>query len=219
MYFKTMAICLLVAFSSSAIADSITYEVDILTTDIGNGSTVNLPQFDPSDPALGPTLISIVLQLDATALNGTIIWDNESEALTDVTLGIGATVTATGPDSFALVAIPLQTGQAYDVPADNDGYPPDYAGDDSFAVSTGTGSDSDSDNPTDFTPYIGTGTFSVNIASSVKTNTETDGGDGMTQTTAGDYYGKVKVTYTYVPEPATLSLLGAGAVLLYRRKR
>lgn len=212
-----LAVCLLVGVSSVATADIVSYEADIDPTNVGSGSVVSLPQFDP---ALG-TLTGVELYLEAEAFSGTIIWDNESDTITHVSLGIGATVTADAPESLTIIVVPLQEGEA-DVPIDNepnDG-DADFAGTDTLIVTGNTGSDSDSASPSTLGAYIGTETFDVTISSVLETTTSTSGGDGECQTTAGQYDGKVTVEYTYVPEPATLSLIGAGlGALLLRRKR
>ena len=62
-----------------------------------------LAQFDP---ALG-TLTKVTLTLDANTSAGTIGWDNEALVTTDVTLGIGAEVTAVGLAGITAVAVPL----------------------------------------------------------------------------------------------------------------
>ena len=59
-------------------------------------------------------------------------WDNEALVPSDVTLGIGAEVTAVGLAGVTAIAVPLQTDSGT-VDADNDG-PADFVGTDSFAV-------------------------------------------------------------------------------------
>ncbi|MBN1943271.1 MAG: PEP-CTERM sorting domain-containing protein [Phycisphaerae bacterium] len=210
-----LALCLLVGVSSIAAADTIPYTVTIPVTKVADGLVVYLQKFDPS---LG-TLTGIELQLDASASAGTITWDNESGTPTSVDLGIGAEVTAVAPNALTLIAIPLQTGSGSVLP-DSDGAP-DFTGDDAFTVTGGSGSDSDTDYPgtVDFSYYTGLDTFAVSISSALETSMDTHGGSGASYSEAGTYSGMVTVIYTYVPEPATLTLLGSGAVLLYRRKR
>ena len=88
-----------------------------------------LSQFDL---ALG-TLTKVTLTLDANTSAGTMAWDNEAAVSTDVTLGIGAGVTAAGLAGITAVAVPLQTDSAVGVAADNDGAA-DFIGTDSFSV-------------------------------------------------------------------------------------
>lgn len=172
-----------------------------------------LPQFDPS---LG-TLTNVDLELDATASAGTIAWDNEAPVASDITLGIGAEVTANAPSAIALIAIPLQTGDGA-VDADNDGAA-DFLGADSFAVTGGSGNDTDSASltnpPNDVSPYIGLSVFATSISSGVETFLSTSGGFGPIDPVPGQFEGTLKVTYTYelpsVPEPTSLvvfSLIG-----------
>ncbi|MBL7133487.1 MAG: choice-of-anchor E domain-containing protein [Phycisphaerae bacterium] len=179
---------------------------------------------DKFDPALG-TLTKVTIKLEATTDSGTIDWDNEAAIPTDVTLGIGAEVTATAPLLAALVAVPLQLGSATGVAADNDGAA-DFIGTDSFSVTGGSGSDDDEDfttNPADFPTFtagfVGD-TFDTTIDSVVTNYLSTTGGFGPIQQTPGQAYGTITVTYHYIPEPATLSLLAlSGLGLLLRRKR
>jgi len=185
------------------------------------GTTVTLPQFD--ETTFG-TLLGVKLTLDATASAGAITWDNESTQVTDVDLGIGGEVTATAPSALTLIATPLQMGSGVGIAADEavEIPDPDFAGPDSFTVTGGTGADDDSatlTNPALFGPYIGVGTFNVDISSIVKTYVLTSGGTGDTQSTAGKTSGVVTVQYEYVPEPATLALLGLGGLGVLIRRR
>ncbi len=210
----------LVLAAAPAAAGTISYNANYGPTGVPDaGTTVSLNQFDE---ATYGTLVKITLTLDGTASAGSITWDNESGVVTDVTLGIGGEVTAVAPSALTLVVVPLQLGNGFNIVADDDGYPPDFAGADSFTVAGGTGTDSDSSvltNAALFAPYKGTGTFDVDISSIVRTLVMTTGGTGETQPTAGVTSGVVTVTYEFVPEPATMALLLAGGLgALLRRK-
>jgi hypothetical protein len=160
-----------------------------------------LSQFDP---ALG-TLLKVTLTLDANTSAGTIAWDNEALIATDITLGIGAEVTAVGLAGVTAVAVPLQTDSA------------DFIGTDAFAVVGGTGSDSDSDELlAGFGAYIGLGTFDVTVSSVVETFLSTTGGFGPIDPVPGMTDGTVTVTYEYtpIPEPTTVLLVAGGLAAL-----
>jgi hypothetical protein len=170
-----------------------------------------LATLDQFDPALG-TLTKVTLTLDANAFAGSIDWDNEAAIPTDVTLGIGAQVTAVGLAGLSVIAIPLQIGSQNGVAADNDGAA-DFVGTDSFSVVGGTGNDTQSNILlSGFGAYIGTGTFDTTIASVVQNFLSTTGGFGPIQQTPGQTSGLVTVTYEYspVPEPSTAMLLALG---------
>ncbi len=173
------------------------------------------------DPALG-TLTKVTLTLDANTSGGSIAWDNEAPFETDVTLGIGAEVTAVGLAGITLVAVPLQIGSAVGIAADNDG-PADFVGTDSFSVVGGSGSDSDMAMLTmGFGAYVGLGTFDVVVSAIVETFLSTTGGFGPIAPVPGSTDGTVTVTYEFIPipEPATVFLVTSGfAALAVRRKR
>ena len=116
--------------------------ISLLCTSTASATTISLA--DPFGPLAVPTLTKVTLTLDASTSGGTIAWDNEALVQTDVILGIGAEVTTVGLAGITAVAVPLQTGSALGIAADNDD-PFDFAGTDSFSVVGGSGSDSDMD--------------------------------------------------------------------------
>lgn len=205
----------LMFFGASADAASISFSDTFGPTAVPFPAAplATLSQFDPS---LG-TLTKVTLMLDADTSASTISWDNEAPVTTDITLGIGAEVTAVGLAGVTAVAVPLQTGSAVGVDADNDGAA-DFLGTDAFSVVGGTGSDSDSDMLTvGLLPYIGLGTFDVTVSASVETFLSTTGGFGPIDPVPGVTDGMVTVTYEYnppVPEPTTFALLSMGLLSL-----
>jgi hypothetical protein len=210
------------AWVGSAAAATVSYSFSYGPESVPQSSHLvgTLPLFNP---ALG-TLTQVDLTLDASTDSGTIAWDNESGVATNITLGVGATVTVTSSvGGLAATAVPLQSGSATGIAADNDGAP-DFLGADSFAVTGGSGFDSDTDTITGggVAPFYGVGTFTVDGDSVLATQVITSGGFGPTQHTLGETEGDVTVTYYYtpIPEPSTLSLLALGTVgLLGVRRR
>lgn len=186
--------------------------------------SVTLPKFDSS---LG-TLTKVTLMLDASTSAGSIVFDNEAGIGTDVTLGIGAEVTATAPSALAAVAVPLQSGSGT-VDADNDGAP-DFVGTDAFSVTGGSGIDSDmamssaAGTLTFYTAAFLGETFDTTISSVVSTFLSSTGGFGPIAPVPGVTDGVVKVTYdfsTSVPEPTSFLLAGLAAIaglVTYRRR-
>lgn len=178
----------------------------------------SLPLFDPG---LG-TLTKVTLTIDSTASAGSIAWDNEAPVSTDITLGIGAEVSVTANSLLTAVAIPLQTGSANGVDADNDGAA-DFLGTDSFAVVGGSGMDSDMDMstaPATLLAFTGLGTFDAELSSGVETFLSTSGGFGPIDPIPGETSGTITIEYEYVPEPTTAALMVCcGGMALIRRRR
>jgi hypothetical protein len=168
-----------------------------------------LPKFNSS---LG-TLNEVDLTLVSTTSAGINQFQNLSFVPTDVTLGIGATVTVTAmPSGLAATAVPMQTGSgtvtAYTGILG-------YGGTDAFTVSGGSGMDTNTAYLySGLSGYIGAGSFGVDSTSSLQTSLITSGGFGPENPTAGVTSGTVTVTYVYtpVPEPCSIVLLGLGAV-------
>ncbi len=165
----------------------------------------------------------MTLTLDAFTSAGTIRFDNEADIATDATLGIGAEVTAVGLAGITAIAIPLQTNSVVNLAADNDGAA-DFIGTDAFGVTGGSGFDSDFDIlVAGLAPYIGLGSFNVNVSAVVTTSLSTTGGFGPIDPAPGNTFGNVTVTYEYtpIPEPSTAMLVGfslVGALAVARRR-
>ena len=141
-------------------------------------------------------------------------WDNEALVATDITLGIGAAVTAVALSGLSVLAVPLQTDSAVGIAADNDGAA-DFVGTDAFAVVGGQGDDSDSASlVAGLAPYVGLGTFDVTLSAVVETFVSTTGGFGPIDPDPGVVFGLVSVTYEFtpIPEPSTGVLISLGLV-------
>lgn len=217
-----LAMVAVIAFASTANAAMISYNANYGPEPASSANHVvaSLPLFDP---ALG-TLTKVTLTVDSTASAGSIAWDNEAQVSTDITLGIGATVTVSAQSLLTAVPVPLQTGSALGVDADNDAAA-DFIGTDAFSVIGGTGMDTDMDMstaPATLLAFTGLGTFDAELMSGVETFLSTSGGFGPIDPIPGETSGLITVTYEYnpVPEPATAAMLVCfGGLTLLRRRR
>jgi hypothetical protein len=94
------------------------------------------------------------------------------------------------------------------------------AGGDYGAYSGGAVSDGDSGTVHSLVlgQYTGTGTYTVTVNASQIASYGSLGGV-QAQIDPLSTSGEVKIVYTYIPEPATMGLLAAGAIGLLRRRR
>lgn len=187
--------------------------------------TMNVPgsqtlTFNKFDLNLGP-LQQVVLRLDVDPLQaGSASYINNigtnNDADADVSLSIKGeikadTMMANSPID-ATFATPVDDAQAILAPGEMlqlIGQP--YSG---FAEG------SLADPPDDLSEYIGAGeTFDVDLRTTAMFTITIGGGSGQLNTSLGESQGTVTVTYIYIPEPASLAMIGFGMLgLVYRRR-
>jgi len=187
--------------------------------------------FDRFDPSLG-ILKSVTVEFDLNSDGGLAIADNDGEdaGSVDIEFGVGALLSSVDvpfiDDAFQPVVGNLEAttsalgvalaGNVGDVANDFD-----PSGPDGFQLNGGNANDNDSGmiNSGLIGAYVGAGTFDVLV--DANNFLSVSGLSGVEQaSTPAMANGSVTITYTYnIPEPASLSLLGLGAVALLRRRR
>jgi hypothetical protein len=188
--------------------------------------SLNFNQFNNSG---GLTLTSIQVSLYLQATGGELRLDNDSDSPASGTFQFGAKGNISSTD-VALLNTLLQpipgevnathsqafslAGNVGDGTGDYDPTPPD-----GLLYDGGTESNSKSDFVTSLAwpGYIGTGTFNINYFITQWLDYGSIGGIEYAVTPV-NAYGYVQVIYTYVPEPATITLLCTGLVFLLKRK-
>lgn len=198
-------------------------------TNVPIASPAFLITLNKFNPALG-TLTSVEFKLEVTTSGSSLSFDNEATVAGTVTLNLGAQVKATTGSPLTTVAMvnPATSGTG-SVTADDDGLS-DFAGLDSFGISSGVLSDSDSVLRTT-APYLAQftaagmdTTFDTSITNTRSDSYSTSGIFGNTSSQGGIFSGKLSVIYTYDPLPipeGSSALFGAclGGMAGVRRLR
>lgn len=177
--------------------------------------------FDKFDPALG-ILQQVILTLDVDPLQaGSASYTNSPNAQADaiVTLKIKGEIEAGTMMANSPLNASLMTAEKIASDTLAPGEMLQVVGD----PVSGSNQDMLSDPPADLSEYIGIagnpGSFSVALKTTAMFTITIDGGGfGQLNTTPGTSSGKVTVTYIYIPEPASLAMLGLGSVVLLRRR-
>jgi hypothetical protein len=181
-------------------------------------------------PAADICSISVEMQLNVNG--GFLIVDNDGvlPASFDAELGANGALSSVDVPLIRPTGFPIQvnpsafTTQHFDLaPDDGDGslplFPPDPSPPDGGIMAGLAQSDTDADFIWNvlFGSYAGGGTFDVNAIVAQYSSTGGQGGVEVSQAAVtADGYVKIVMI---VPEPATLGLLGLGAVALLRRRR
>ena len=199
-----------ISISEAALID-ISYNDSIPLSSTNWSDSITVPQFDPS---LGD-LVSVTFELTGTVEGDTGFESRDAEEST-VTLDLIAILTLKRPDnSNLLVAIPTasetETVSAYDGTLD-------------FAGSSGRTYDNLTDtqtetattfNPADLTLFMGTGNITLPVTA--KGASSATGSGNLVLFFSTNASADVEVTYSYIPEPATLVFLGLGSLFFLRR--
>ena len=169
-------------------------------------SPFEFDQYDGSDGIL----IAVVLEILDGDITSSASVQNASGAAADYTLNILGSVDASGPAGLLVIATATGGSDTVNI-ADGDTQP--------LGPIAGTFADSDSSSDAGvLAVYTGPGTVDVDLT--IGANGSISGPDFLASTsTEGD--GIVRLTYVTaeIPEPASMALVGLGAVALVARRR
>ena len=230
---------LLLAAAPNASADSITHGLTLHDNGgsgygplLGYTGSFDVPQFDDLFGTRTLTEARLLVYIESSY--GKNEFDNEAFGGGTVTLAIGSWVRVQGPEPLVGSRLSVTADAVESVTApisgDTDGIPADFLGADYLSITGTSSTDTKSAGKTaaaDLAPYIGTGvvTFVFDGGRSTAGTILTAAGwqridwPGFTTPPLHNYTFETLVTYEYVPEPATLSLLALGGLAMIRRRR
>ncbi len=194
--------------------------------------TLTFDQFDDSAPGVDLTSVEIIFNLDISG--GQLVLDNDASQAASGTFVFGSQGSLSSTDVILLdvtvVHIPadltITTGDAFnldpnigDGPGDFDSTSPDgllYNGD--IASDSSSGLVGAAFFTMGAKGYIGTGTYDITADLIQWLNYGGVSGIefAVSPVTAS---GSVEIIYTYVPEPATIAMLGLGSLFFVRKRR
>jgi len=173
---------------------------------------LSFQQFDESG---GLTLTGVTLELLSGSIQAHVEAENDSNIPGSMGINIFCSLDVNGPNVSTAALISDSVGPVSVSASDGvfrSGL--DYH---DFGVISGSIASS-SNSATNLAPWIGTGTVVVNVQGS--------GGfsvfgvtDSVTWVEDFGADGIVRVTYEYIPEPATMTLLGLGCMILFRKRK
>ena len=210
--------------ATSARALELVVMAPIPTTATDFNMVIPIAQFDPN---LGQ-LLMVTVRLNAT-LNASLIAENRSAQPAQITGSVTEAVTLTPPvgpiltDSASTSPVGAQLVGPYDGTPFTNELPNGPFGADTFrwAITPADGT-VDEDNqyvlPADLAVFTGNGSLNYNVVGDSSTMLSSNTGNLAALATA-TIGGTITVTYEYIPEPATLGMLGIGALFLVRRRR
>jgi len=188
----------------------------------------DVPQY--SDPG-GQPLIKVTLDVSLESVGGSRTFDNEAPTGGTATVSIGTALKVTGPipmggtpfDQLTVNTLAINSASG-PITADSEAGAPNFFGSDSISVS-GSGSIGSAMQSRmtvfELSPYLGAGTISFDFSTLTGggSASSTGGGGVLTSTSAIRSKFVATVTYEFVPEPSSGSLLGMAIMMIARRRR
>jgi len=223
------AVLLLFATAIPAFALTI-MDTDTQALPVDADTTLNLSKFDTT---LG-TLTNVWVQIELRLSNTSVELDNDAVAAqngTGYVINTASSLTSSAPlmkvgfsDSINNGDLTINATQVFNLAGttgDPIGFTATLLGDYAhWQPGILTSGDSGDIANAVWDSYKGTGDFTVTVNTTYLTSATFVGNDGYFQgnTPNGELFGKVIYTYTPIPEPMTIGLLGMGGLALLRRK-